>query len=95
VNDMEHQMPDAEQLKEIMEIVTDKVPDLLEKITRIITDAHQGEKMGASVAKFYSTLIESGMSQNQAFELTKRFMSSSSLGGLVTGMGKEFSNKHC
>jgi hypothetical protein len=92
MNNME-QMPDPEQLREIMDVVTEKVPDLLEKITRIITDAHQGEQMGNSVATFYRTLIESGMPPHQAFELTRGFMSSASIGGIVSNMGRDFAGQ--
>jgi len=67
MGEREHQMPSPEQLKEIMTVVTDKVPDPLERIARIITDDYQGVKMGSSVASFYSALVDKGMSQNQAF----------------------------
>ncbi len=67
MGEREHQMPSPEQLKEIMTMVTDKVPGLLERIAGIITDNYQGVKMGSSVATFYSALSDRGMSQNQAF----------------------------
>lgn len=62
-----YQMPSPKQLKEIMTVVTDKVPDLLERMTGIITYNYQGVKMGSSVASFYSALVDRSMSQNQAF----------------------------
>jgi hypothetical protein len=87
-------MPDAENLKEIMTAISQTVPELLEKITKVISDSQEGNKMGKSVASFYSTLVESGMHKDQAFELTRNFMSSASLGGMIASLGGSFAHQH-
>ena len=88
------QMPDAKELKEIMIVISETVPDLLDKITKVISDNQEGNKMGRSVASFYNTLVESGMPKDQAFNLTKSFMSSASLGGMIASMGSGIAHQH-
>jgi hypothetical protein len=88
------QMPDAETLKEIMTVISQTVPELLGKITKVISDSQEGNKMGRSVASFYTTLVESGIPKDQAFQLTRNFMSSASLGGMITSMGGGFAHQH-
>ncbi|HUV24002.1 MAG TPA: hypothetical protein VMW26_01085 [Methanomassiliicoccales archaeon] len=87
-------MPDAESLKEIMTVMSQTVPELLEKITKVIYDSQEGTKMGKSVASFYSTLVESGIPKDQAYELTRSFMASASLGGTISSLGGSFAHKH-
>jgi hypothetical protein len=75
---------DAEEVKEILDAVSDKVPKLLNDITEALFSAEKAEQFGASVAKFYKSLIEAGMDPDQAFELTQKFMDSSSPGGMIS-----------
>ncbi|NYT12845.1 MAG: hypothetical protein GKC03_09935 [Methanomassiliicoccales archaeon] len=88
------QMPDAKEFKEIMIVISETVPELLDKITKVISDNQEGTKMGKSVASFYTTLVESGMPKDQAFNLTKNFMSSASLGGMIASMGSGIAQQH-
>jgi hypothetical protein len=85
---MVDKMDDAKEFREIMSVISDTVPDLLDKITKILYDAQEGEKMGKAVAAFYSALVESGMSNEQAYALTKEYMSSMSLGSMISGLAK-------
>jgi hypothetical protein len=55
----------------------------LNDITEALFSPEKAEKFGESVAKFYKSMIESGMKPDQAFELTQKFMDSSSPGGLI------------
>ena len=75
---------DAEEIKEILDAVSDKVPKLLNDITEALFSAEKAEQFGESVAKFYKSLIEAGMDPDQAFELTQKFMDSSSPGGMIS-----------
>jgi len=74
---------EAEEIKEILEVVSDKVPKLLEEITDALFSPEKAEKFGETVAKFYKSLVDSGMNPDQAFELTQKFMDSSSPGGMI------------
>lgn len=72
-----------EELRAIFEILSEQVPKLLEAVTKVLYNAQEGEKFGASVAAFYKSLRAAGMSNQEAFELTKEYMSTVSLGGLL------------
>ena len=77
------EMPDAEQLRDIFGVLTDSVPKLLDSVTKVLYGAQEGTKFGESVAAFYKALRDAGMSNEQAFELTKDYMSNLSLGGML------------
>jgi len=91
---MGDEMKDVKELKEVMSVISDTVPDLLDKITKVLYDAQEGEKMGRAVAAFYSALVESGMSSEQAYALTKEYMSSMSLGSMISGLAKSHDHDH-
>lgn len=74
---------DVKNMREIFTILSDQLPKLLESVTKVLYNAQEGEKFGASVAGFYKSLKAAGMSNQEAFELTKEYMSSLSLGGLL------------
>jgi hypothetical protein len=83
---------DVEDLRQIFSILSEQLPKLLESVTKVLYNAQEGEKFGASVAGFYKSLKAAGMSNQEAFELTKEYMSTLSLGGLlkmVMGGGPE------
>jgi hypothetical protein len=80
-------MPDAKQIKEILDVVSEKVPELLEKVTGALYGADNAKRFAAAVAEFYKSLKAAGMNEEQAYELTKEYMTSLNLGGL---MGKAF-----
>ena len=83
---MAEDMKDVKELKEVMSVLSETVPGLLESITNVMYKSQEGEKMGEAVGSFYSALVKSGMDSDQAFQLTKEYMSSMSLGGLIKGI---------
>jgi hypothetical protein len=74
---------DVDDLREIFQILSEQVPKLLEAVTKVLYNAQEGEKFGQSVAGFYKALKAAGMTNAEAFELTKEYMSTLSLGGLL------------
>ena len=76
-----------EDIKEILEVVTEKVPELLEALSDILYSKENAVKYGEAVATFYKTLVDAGMEPDQAFELTEKYMSSlspmSAIGGAI------------
>ena len=78
-----NEMPDPEQLRQIFNVIGESIPELLDKVTKILYSAAEGERFGQSVAAFYKSLEEAGMSKDQAFTLTKEYMNSVSLGGML------------
>jgi hypothetical protein len=91
----EHRGPDmsAEDIKEILDVVAEKIPDLLEKLSDILYSQENAAKYGDAVATFYKRLIDAGMEPDQAFELTEKYMSSlSPMSAMSDAMGKRHGN---
>ncbi len=87
------EMPDSEQLKEIFDVLEQKVPGLLEKLASVLYGTKESEQYGKAIATFYKTLIDAGMSKEQAFQLTRDYMSNLSLGSIVGGIGQREASK--
>jgi hypothetical protein len=75
---------DAKEVKEILDAVSQTVPKLLNEITEALFSAEKSEAFGMAVAKFYKSMIDAGMNEERAFELTQKFMDSSSPGGMLS-----------
>jgi hypothetical protein len=80
----EDKMPDAKELKEILNTVSTEIPKLLESIGKVFSNPENANQIGKAVAQFYKELLSAGMNPTQAYELTKEYMSSFSLGGLIS-----------
>ncbi len=80
-----------EDIAEILEVVSEKIPDLLEKLSDILYSKENAEKYGDAVATFYTRLIDAGMEPDQAFKLTERYMSSLSP---MSAVGQAIGSKH-
>ena len=80
----EHDIPDAEKIKEILNVVSEKVPDLLKQLASVLYGPDQAKNFGVAVAIFYKELKAAGMTDEQAFELTKQYMSTLNIGGMFS-----------
>lgn len=78
-----------EQIKDILGVVSEKIPDLLERLSDVLYSKDNAAKYGDAIASFYKTLLESGMDPEQAFQLTEKYMSSLSPFSAMGGMFKE------
>ncbi len=91
--------PDAEELKEILGVVSVEIPKLLESISNMMYKQENAENFGKSIATFYSQMKAAGMDDKQAFELTQKYMTNFSLSGMVgqvfqgRGPGEEVGQK--
>jgi len=74
---------DADEVKEILAVVSEKVPALLNSLAEVLYGKEQGAKYGQAVAGFYKSLKDAGMTDQQAYELTKQYMSAMNLGGMI------------
>lgn len=75
---------DAQEVKEILEAVSEHVPKLLNEITEALFSPEKSEQFGEAVAKFYKSMIDAGMDEEKAFQLTQKFMDSSSPGSMIS-----------
>ena len=78
-------MPDPEKIKEILDMVSDRVPTLLKKLSEVLYGEDQAKTFGKAVAIFYNELKDTGMTQEQIFELTKAYMSTLNIGSMMSG----------
>lgn len=83
---------DAEKLKGILSVVSSEIPKLVEAITKTLYNQENAENMAKSVAQFYKSMRDAGMDEDQAYALTKQFMSNVSVGGLIA---KAFDSDSC
>lgn len=80
----DEKMPDAKELKEILNTVSTEIPKLLESIGKVFSNPENANQIGKAVAQFYKELIAAGMTPDQAYQMTKDYMASFSLGGLIS-----------
>lgn len=81
-------MPDPEQIKEILDVVAQKVPGLLKELSSFLYSADSAKQYAEAAATFYKELIKAGMSNEQAFELTSQYLSTLNLGRMMGQFGK-------
>ncbi len=76
-------MDDVEELKEVMETLNETVPSLISGIVEAIYNTEDSEKLAKSTANFYKELVDAGMDEDKAYELTRDFMQSRDVTSVV------------
>ena len=82
-DDEKRKKTDPEDVKEILNVVSEKIPALLNSLADVLYGKEQSVKYGQAVAGFYKSLKDSGMTDEQAYELTKQYMSAMNLPGMI------------
>lgn len=87
---------DAQEVKEILSVVSTEIPKLLSAISETLFNAEQTGQYAKAVADFYKSLREAGMDDEQAFLLTQQFMDKTNLAAMIQDVlgGKGFKVKH-
>jgi len=80
--DMED-MDDVKQLKEVMETLNETVPSLISGIVEAVYSAEDSEQLAKNTAKFYKELVDAGMDEDKAYQLTRDFMKGRDVTNLV------------
>ena len=83
-------MPDPEKIKEILDIVSQKIPGLLKELSNLLYSPDSAKKYAQAAATFYKELKSAGMTDEQAYELTQQYLSTLNIGKM---MGR-FGNHH-
>lgn len=78
-------MPSAEKIKEILNIVSEKIPGLLKELSNLLYGPESAKNYAEAAATFYKKLVEAGMDSKQAFELTRQYMSTLNIGNMAKG----------
>ena len=84
-------MPDQEKIKEILDIVSEKIPRLLKEMSGLLYSPKSAKQYAEAAAIFYKELKDAGMTNEQAFELTSQYLSTLNIGKM---MGKFGSGRH-
>ncbi len=74
---------DVEELKEMMNTLKDTVPAIIKGIVDALYSGQNAEEFGKQVANFYKSMVDAGMDKKDAYELTKEFMESRDITGVV------------
>ena len=65
---------DVEELREVLEVVSDKVPSLLRGLRDVLYSKESAENMAESVGTFYKKLVESGIPKEDALDMARGYM---------------------
>jgi len=84
MSENDHNMPDAQQLKEILSTVSTEIPKLIEAISKGLLNAENAAQMGKTIAQFYSELVKAGMTPDKAYQLTRDYMRNFSIAGIMS-----------
>ena len=80
---------DAEEVREILSVVSKEVPALIKGIIASVFSEEAGRSMGKAAAAFYKELKESGMPDEVAVKMTENYISVfTSLGDLMKKITK-------
>lgn len=71
---MESHDLEVEDLREVLEVVSDKVPALLKGLRDVLYSKESAENMAESVGTFYKKLVESGIPKEDALEMARGYM---------------------
>jgi hypothetical protein len=64
----------VDELREILSVVSDKVPGLLRGLRDILYSPEAAENMAGAVATFYKKLVDAGIPPKEAMEMAKGYM---------------------
>ena len=78
---------DAEEVKEILSVVSKEIPALIRGIIGAVFSEEAGRDLGRAAAAFYSELKEGGMPEDVAVKMTENYIGTfTSLGGVLRSM---------
>jgi len=81
-------MPDPEKIKEILDVVSEKIPGLLKEMSGLLYSPGSAKQYAEAAAIFYKELISAGMTPEQAYELTSQYLSTLNLGKMMGNVGE-------
>ena len=82
------QMPDPEKIKEILDVVGEKIPGLLKELSNLLYSPKSAKQYAEAAAIFYKELKNAGMTDEQAYELTSQYLSTLNLGKMMRNVGQ-------
>jgi hypothetical protein len=74
-------IPEAEEVKEILGVVSTEIPSLIKGIITSVFSEEAGKNMGRAAGSFYQELKESGIPEDVAVKMTEDYI------GIFTSLG--------
>ncbi|MCX7750387.1 MAG: hypothetical protein N2320_02320 [Candidatus Bipolaricaulota bacterium] len=65
---------DVEELREVLDVVAEKVPGLLRELRNVLYSKEAAEGMADAVGTFYKKLVEAGIPKEEALEMARGYM---------------------
>lgn len=80
---------DAEEVKEILSVVSTEVPTMIKSILASVFSEEAGRNMGRAAAAYYKELKNGGLPEDVAVKLTEDYMRTfTSIGDMLRGAAK-------
>lgn len=80
---------DAENVKEILGVVSSEVPALVKSLLASVFSEEAGKNMGKAAAAYYKELKNGGIPEGVAVKMTEDYMKTfTSLGSMFRGVGR-------
>ena len=87
---------EVNELKEVLDVVSEKVPKLLKDLVGTLFSPEAGKNAGAAVGSYYKALVEAGIPADQALAMAQQYaslptkiMNSGMMGDLKMGSGRD------
>ncbi len=71
---MEDRDSEIRELREVLDVVSEKVPSLLRGMRDILYSREAAENMADAVATFYKKLVDAGIPKEDALKMTRGYM---------------------
>lgn len=75
MEDRDTALENADQLREVLDVVSEKIPGLMQGIQDTVFSPESSKQMAESIAEFFRTLVDAGISGDIANSLTMMHMS--------------------
>ncbi len=73
-NERKHERPDPKEIAEIMDAVSDKIPTMIKGILSSFFSPEAATNIGTAVAQFRKSLIEGGIPEDEAQDMTREYL---------------------
>ena len=67
---------DVKKVEEIMDMFSEKGPDIIKKLLKTLYSKETGKSMGEAVAAFYNELTDAGIDKKVAVKMARDYLSS-------------------
>ncbi|NIQ07636.1 MAG: hypothetical protein GWO20_18535 [Candidatus Korarchaeota archaeon] len=78
------ELSDIAELKEVLNVISETIPSLIAGIKNAIYDAESSKQLAENTANFYGNLVDQGLDENKAYELTREYLRNHSFTKLIT-----------